>query len=154
MVRCVWKWFQMISHKRKHTKRYATWCCTVISLLFAILPPFSSDQVWSLLKGGKICKSSIILVQHREAYHLVCFHVWEIVWNHFQTHRATNYRVISVITIITSDSLSKLGRYWHISQFGATINFFGIKYWPDLVLLHKKGYVPIFGSFNERITYN
>ena len=154
MVQCVWKWFQTISHTRKHTKRYATWCCTVISYLFAILPPFSSDQVWSLLKGGKICKSSIILVQHREAYHLVCFHVWEIVWNHFQTHRSTDYKVIRVISLITGDSLIKWGKYGHNTFFVQQDKVWSIFYAKKINCGTKLTYVPVSSLFTERITSN
>ena len=39
------------------------------------LPPFRSDQVWSLLKGGKIANKELIIVQHHVAYRLVCFRV-------------------------------------------------------------------------------
>ena len=113
-------------------------CCTMISSWFTILPPFTSVLYKSLVKGGKIVNQELIIVQQRAAYRLVCFRVWEIVWNHFQTHRKTNYRVISVISLITSDSLSKCGRYWHISFFGATIKLFGIKYWLGPCLVEPK----------------
>ena len=122
-------WLQTISHTRKHTKWYAAWCWSMISFIFTILPPFTSNLYRTLVKGGKIVNQELIILQHRVAYRFVCFPVWQIIWNHFQTHRTTSYRVISVISLITSDSLSKWGRYWHISFFGATIKLFGIKYW-------------------------
>ena len=60
-----------------------------------------------LIKGGKIVNQEPIIVQHRAAYHSVCFCVGEIVWHHIQTHRSTNYKVIRLISLITSDSLIK-----------------------------------------------
>ena len=98
-------------------------CCTMISSWFTILPPFTSVLYKSLVKAGKIVNQELIIVQQRAAYRLVCFRVWEIIWNHFQTHRTTYYRVIS---LITSNSLSKwhgtaVVRFWLLSVDGCVI---------------------------------
>ena len=45
----------------------------------------------------------LIIVQQWFSYRFICFRVWEIVWSHIQSGRTTNYPLISVISLITSD---------------------------------------------------